>query len=360
MSSLSVSRRTFLKNVVQAGAAVTMLSAPLLRARESGAGSASVMTSRSAPAASAPDPDEVIWACLLHISYNMWEEYIAPERERRGYRPFLRLEQDLWDDVLQKMAAERMNMAVLDLGDGIQYESHPEIPVKGAWPRGKLRSELKKMRDMGLEPIPKLNFSATHDAWLGPYARMLSTDQYYQVCRDLITEVIELFDQPRFFHLGMDEETARHQRLHKYVVIRQQDLWWHDFFILVDAVEAGGVRPWIWSDYLWNHPEEFFGNMPKSVMQSNWYYDEEFNTAVDYVRAYHQLEEHGYDQIPTGSNYYNRPNFGLTVEYCPELISPAHLYGFLQTIWKPPTNEYRSEYMDGIELAGAARRAFEK
>ena len=66
------------------------------------------------------------------------------------------------------------------------------------------------LRALGIEPLPKLNFSTCHDAWLGPYSRMVSTPAYYDVCRDLIDEVAELFGGPRFFHLGMDEETAQH------------------------------------------------------------------------------------------------------------------------------------------------------
>ena len=32
-----------------------------------------------------------------------------------------------------------MNMVVIDLGDGVKYESHPEIAVKGAWSTTELR-----------------------------------------------------------------------------------------------------------------------------------------------------------------------------------------------------------------------------
>lgn len=63
---------------------------------------------------------------------------------------------------------------------------------------------------------------------------------------------------PLFFHLGMDEETAVHQRNHENMVVRQGELWWHDFYYLVDLVEKQNVRPWIWSDYAWDHPDLFF------------------------------------------------------------------------------------------------------
>ncbi len=62
---------------------------------------------------------------------------------------------------------------------------------------------------MGIEPIPKLNFSAAHDAWLKDYSRMVSTLGYYEVCRNPDPGVRLLFDT-RFFHLGMDEETHAH------------------------------------------------------------------------------------------------------------------------------------------------------
>ena len=94
--------------------------------------------------------------------------------------------------------------------------------------------ERRKFRKMGLEPIPKLNFAAGHDIWLGKYSRMVSTDTYYGVCSDLIEEVIDLFDKPRFFHLGMDEENAEDQRYLNLVVIRQHDLWWHDFYFFLN------------------------------------------------------------------------------------------------------------------------------
>src|SRR5690242_5676741 len=122
----------------------------------------------------------MIWANLLHLSFNMWEEAetrtppgsTAEKRwvlNLRRARPDLRFKDSVWIELLERMVAAGMNMVVLDLGDGIRYESHPEIAVRGAWTPSRLRREVGRMRRMGLEPIPKLNFSAGHDAWLGPY-----------------------------------------------------------------------------------------------------------------------------------------------------------------------------------------------
>ena len=204
------------------------------------------------------------------------------------------------------------------------------------------------MRGLGLEPIPKLNFSTCHDQWLGPYARRVSTPEYYAVCRDLIAEVIELFDRPRFFHLGMDEEEQKHQRHFEYVVIRQHGLWWRDFRFLVEQVEQGGARPWIWSDYLWEHPEPFLGNMPRSVLQSNWYYGARFDHDIKAVRAYVDLEAHDYDQIPTLSNWESAENIAGTVRFCRDNIAPERLLGFLLAPWRPTLEECRARHLDAI------------
>jgi len=301
--------------------------------------------------------EDMIWACLVHVSYNMWGDRDAREwgLDYVSATPHLRFDTKVWHALLRQMVDAGMNMVVIDLGDGVKYESHPEIAVSRAWTPKRLRRELAKVRKMGLEPIPKLNFSTCHDTWLGPYARCVSTDAYYAVCRDLIAEVIDLFDKPRLFHLGMDEETAQHQRHYEYVVIRQHDLWWHDLHFLLEQVEKGGVRPWVWSDYVWHHADEFFQRMPRSVLQSNWYYGASFSKQIAYVRAYLDLEAHGYDQVPAGSNWSAPENFGRTVAYCARHCDPARLKGFLQTVWKPTLEACHARHEQGIELAGRAR-----
>jgi hypothetical protein len=321
--------------------------------------------------------EKLIWADLLHLSYNMWEDNTPPKyrdenyncttcQEARewahGYRPGLTFDEPVWDALLKEMAAIGMNMVVIDLGDGIQYESHPEIAVKNAWKPEKLKDELVKIRKLGLEPIPKLNFATTHDTWMKEYSRMVSTDIYYGVCKDLIEEVSILFDKPRFFHLGMDEETAEHQVRQNYAVIRQYDLWWGDLYFLIGEVEKNGVRPWVWSDYAWHKPDVFFRKMPKSVLQSNWYYGSGFdlNTLTEpdktYVKLYNDLETYGYDQVPTGSNHSVPENFESTVDYCKKVIDPSRLSGFMTAPWRPTLAPCLDRHKEAISQVARAMK----
>ena len=114
--------------------------------------------------ANEPAPNPMIWGVLLHLGHNMWGD--CPS----AYTPpvdHLTCDEKLWIELTEKAASSGLNMIVVDLGEAIQYKSHPEIAIKGAWTVEKLREDIERMRKIGLEPIPKLNFSACHDFWLG-------------------------------------------------------------------------------------------------------------------------------------------------------------------------------------------------
>ena len=68
----------------------------------------------------------------------------------------------------------RRNRCV-DVGEGLVYPSHPELVIEGSWSPDKLRAEVRRLRAMGVEAVPKLNFSTSHNGWLKQYRRMVST-----------------------------------------------------------------------------------------------------------------------------------------------------------------------------------------
>lgn len=294
---------------------------------------------------------EEIKAFLIHLGMNI--NTAAQARDP------LACDAREWTFITNRMSERGLNMAVIDLCEGVRYESHPEIAVRGAWSVGRLRGELARLRSLGIEPIPKLNFSATHDQWLGEWGRMLSTPDYYRVCEDLIAEVCEIFDGPRFFHLGYDEEDVRCQSAHEHVVLRQGELWWHDFLWFVKVVEKRGARPWIWSDWIWEHHDEFLRRMPKSVLQSNWYYDEGFDERAfrwPRIKCYLDLDKAGFDQVPTGSNYVTPGNMEGTVEFARAQLAPERLKGFLTTSWKRCLREDREANLAAVDQLAAALR----
>ncbi len=310
----------------------------------------------------------LMWTYFIQLGTNMWNEPgntrgRANRSTPSGSETFL-FDRSAWDEHTALLKESGVNTLVIDIGEAMRYESHPEIAVEGSWDHDTMRAEIERLRGMGFELIPKLNFSACHDVWLGEYSRMLSTSVYYNVCRDIINEVAEVF-KPRHFHIGMDEETARNQVNLDYCVVRQHDLWWHDLYFLIECVEKNNARPWIWADYGWNNEETFFAKMPKEVVQNNWYYSAAFDPATmnDSARAhltfFDKLSERGYDQMPTGSVWSNRENFEGLVRYCADHIDPAHLLGFMQSAWERTAPDWMHIHRSAAETLVAAKTWYE-
>ncbi len=309
-----------------------------------------------------------MWTLLLHLGSNMFNEQgnlrgRGKHRSNRDASPFLRFDAQTWNSYLSSIPKSGANTVIINIGEALFYETHPEIAVAGSWKRERLLEEIGKLQSMGLEVIPKLNFSAAHDIWLGEYSKMLSTKKYYEVCADLIAEVCQVF-KPRYFHLGMDEERPEHQKNQNLAIIRQYEQWWHDLHFLVDCVEKENARAWVWSDYARSHPDDFVKNMPKSVLQSVWYYRREFGDNPSELCQFELapfalLEKHGYDQVPTGSVIFHEENFESLVCYASQCISPEHLKGFMQTTWERPEAPWKPLLDAGNKTLARAKSWYE-
>ena len=274
----------------------------------------------------------MIWSFYLYLSNHMWGPVPDDEKNETDVA--------VWDEMIDFIAERGYNMVVIDVGDGIKFESHPEISAPDAWDKDFLKKKLDEMRAKGIEPIPKLNFSACHCVWMKQYRYMISTPAYYKVCADLIAEVCEAFGYPRFFHLGLDEEIIKHQKAQHVAIIRQGEHWWHDAFFLFGECEKHGVRPWVWSDYFWHNPDLFKKNMPKSVLQSNWYYgsftkDNVPENRLISINTYIELDRLGFEQVPTPSTWSmpNGINQQQTLDFCRQNVSPELLKGFMTVPW---------------------------
>lgn len=312
-----------------------------------------------------------MWSMLIHLGTNLW--YEEGNTNGGGGRVWkspasdtLRFDRDTFYRYLDTLRCEGVNTVILDVAEGLRYESHPELVVNGSYTHAEMREMLDYMRSLGFSVIPKLNFSTCHDIWLREYSYMVSTPTYYAVCRDLITEVCKLFDA-EYMHLGMDEENYPNQHLYDYAVVRQNDLWWHDLLFLVDCVEKCGARAMMWSDYARHRPDEFLRRIPKSVVQCNWYYFNRY--ADDYttldeealirVRPFHLFAEAGIDQLATGSSEYNAYCITEMAKYLAEKIDNTHLLGFMQTTWSETTAEREEELLTSAKQLGDAKRIYE-
>lgn len=304
------------------------------------------------------------WAFLAHLGFNHSAD---PVRDQNGV-PYacdhtlvpgknifcaeddLRFDLDLWHSMTKKLAAAGCNLLVLDIGEGFRYESHPEIACRGALSKDALQEELFNLRMLGIEAVPKLDFSACHDAWMGEMRRMVSTTSYYRFCADLIAEICEVFSKPRLFHLGMCAETAENQRGIHPIILRQGEAWWHDLDFFIRTTMHNGSRPWIWSDAISIDETAYLRRMPRDVVQSVRFAD---STAAA-LHTCEVLEGAGYEQIPAyapfpgeivrGELVHGEPvrveagdtaSFGQMTAAAKPVIAPDRLLGYLQTVFRP-------------------------
>lgn len=304
-----------------------------------------------------------MWAYLMHLSDNCWGDPWS--RIRWGhYFPELSVDEDVWKNTIDFLPEQGINTVLIDIGDAIEYERHPEISIKGAWSKDKMKKELDRMRSIGLTPLPKLNFSAGHDAWLGDYSRMLSTPIYYQVCKDCIEEVAELFDTPEYFHIGLDEENAVMQGGQGFICIRQMELLWHDIFKLIGFVEDAGCTPWVWPGSAWDEKEvdNYLERMPKSVLISNYWYNRfkklpngKYNHHA--CNLYAMFDEAGFKQVPCVSTCegYNMSAYE-TMEMAKNELCDDNIVGFMTAPWHNPRFADRYILMHDAFRFGLAKK----
>ena len=334
---------------------------------------------------------DFMWGVLLHLGSNMWGDWTPAGKYPKSLedeanikfdkshlyqnRDYMSVDWSYWRKHVKLAKDQGLNALFIDIGEAYAYPSHPELHVKGSLSPDEMRKVLAEVRAIGLEPIPKLNFSAGHDQWLREYHYKTSTKSYYKVVTDVITDVCEVFDGPRYFHLGFDEEVYAAVRGRAMAVMRQGDLWWHDFLHAAAAVEKNGSRAMLWSDKICGGKEEFLKKMPKSVLQVPWYYGKDFSEENlkwdskfeksqkwdiqrNLASALVVMAEAGYDIMPCTSNWSSPDAADAMLGFCKKRIDPTRIKGFFTAPWTKPVAGDDKRTCDGIRLFAEAKRKY--
>lgn len=340
---------------------------------------------------------DMAFGVLLHLGCNMWGDWthdqsripssyeedkkMYPDEKLNKYgiiphrvRNYVRSDEKVWRQETELMKTEGMNLVVIDIGEAYAYPSRPELWVNGSWSPEKLRADLARLRGLGLEPVPKLNFSTGHDQWLKEYHYMTSTRRYYEVVADVIRDVAEVFDHPRYFHVGFDEEIPVALAGRRLMAIRQGDLWWNDLFYVVGQVEKHGSRAMMWSDKICAGREEFLKRMTKGVLQVPWYYGSDFSekklkwdpkyekmsnswkTQENLASALLELDKAGFDMMPCTSNWTEDKAPDAMLSFVKKNLDPSRVKGLLTAPWGMSYPEEMPKVVNGIKLFAAAKR----
>lgn len=187
-------------------------------------------------------------------------------------------------EIIERLAEFEFDYLILDLADGLEFTSHPELRRHYTVSKNILSPVLAAARRKGLKIIPKLNFSSSgrnhHDEWLYPYTRnpswtgVVFDGEYAKVATDVICEVIDFIKPEGFFHIGMDEEHNRSYDQYVTTICRLDRL-----------LSVHELRPVIWNDSGYDYPEGpnkihadkcayAESRIPKSIVQTVWNYSE--------------------------------------------------------------------------------------
>ena len=182
--------------------------------------------------------------------------------------------------VVDAMAAARMNLLIVDCADGVAYKSHPELKRHYTVPMNALRGLVAAANARGIDVVPKLNFAKSgrnvHDMWMCPHWDAIRWHKhnaaYWRVAGDLIDELVDVCRPRQYFHIGMDEDHDR--SLRQYVA---------DIKALRKMIRKHRLRAVMWNDSCHDsitavaqvHAEKIRAVedlLPKDIVQTLWDY----------------------------------------------------------------------------------------
>ena len=79
---------------------------------------------------------DMLWCAFIYLSDHQWDDASTAPRGwylKPSYNENNSVELEAWDEYMKFLAERKYNSAIIDLGDAIQYESHPEISAPNAW-----------------------------------------------------------------------------------------------------------------------------------------------------------------------------------------------------------------------------------
>lgn len=312
--------------------------------------------------------EEKMWAILLQLGSNRLgkpgECCPHPREEEEAYHTYVYSDRETWRNITEYLPSCGINTVVIDIGEALKLDSHPELAIPGSWEKQEFIEELHRLRSLGLTPIPMYNFSCTHNAWMQEYGNMVGTEIYNQVCDDIVCEAIEIFDKPEFFHLGLNNEIPQYQEHYPVKIVRAWGQKTQDALRLFRICMERGVRPWIWADLetveAFGGKERFRENIPKEVLLSNRCF--KMVVRVDgqedapTTKLYRELAEWGYEQIPTCYRWAWPFNAKQTLSYCRDYVEPCGIRGFMTASFLPVTEDYYYGLLYDADLLSEAKK----
>ncbi|MBM3475631.1 MAG: hypothetical protein FJX75_20395, partial [Armatimonadetes bacterium] len=197
------------------------------------------------------------------------------------------------DFVYRTMARQKLNNVVFIIGEGMQFDSHPELRAPNAWRKAEIKRFIDFCRDNYIEVIPLVTVLG-HANWFcipHPELREAGHDENIACVRhpdtnpliaEVFDEVIDLF-QPTTFHIGMDECWWRTLSLPEAERCPRCKSDWPDIvadqaILFHDHLAQRNIRAMMWGDMLLPehnggppyHTWKALERIPRDMLIANW------------------------------------------------------------------------------------------
>lgn len=244
--------------------------------------------------------------------------------------------------IIDAMADVGLNLLLIDPKDGVRYATHPELARPYSQDIGILNRLSEHAAKRGIETAIKLNFAQSaqhqHNHWFRPHNKLFDSPEYWKLAFEIIDELLETVNPPRFFHIGMDED---HDRSYGQYV--------EAIHTLHDGLAARNLTTLIWNDSACHWPAaaihrdkslEAERKAPRDVIHVLWDYGDWDSEALSRIR------DQGLDLwgAPGG-----RPEL---VTHMRDSLLKIGGMGILLTHWIPCTSSRSGELFERIQSCG--------
>ena len=282
--------------------------------------------------AGAPCLEIIDWPTMPTRAY-----YIGLPTTRWGHPNDATVPVDFFIDFLRRTAVDmKLNMVVIGVLQGMEFDRHPEIAGPSAYTKAEVRQIVDFLKSNGIEPVPLLQ-SLGHANWLViPIAALREDGDTSTLCTrhpdsrrilaDCFDEALEVFE-PKYLHCGLDEirwQTFTKPEaelcplckgVDKREIFLDQVKWLHGF------CRDHSVRMMMWGDMIireHNGGPPFFladtvPQLPKDITICNWSTSLAPISSAEFVRD-------GFEVIQSNSRGVNR-------------LQTPHLVGNMWGIW---------------------------
>jgi len=277
---------------------------------------------------------------LIHITHYDPVWYDRKERER----PF---DVNLGCDMVKALGDAGFNMLIIDLADGVEYRTLPELKRHYSVPMTALEELVAYAREAGLEVVPKLNFSKgkeprlNHNYWFRPYNELPDNDAYWAKAFQLIDEIIEVTKPERYFFVGMDEDFQRTPT--EYVSALKA---------LHEGLTKRGLRTVMWNDTA-HVSAGMFGCVEKALAGEDNAARDIVHVLWDYTPLEACVAQRVQDMRSKGLEVWIAPGRRPDdVEQWKQLALQTGCSGLVMTAWSPVTERNRGRFLDGVGRVG--------